>query len=607
VRVVDTLNGVPTVLGDVTAPGDLGPDGTKTFTFTQPVGPLAPCTSTGFLNRARVLTAGGGQTVAGPTPYVAIGAAGACPAVVTIVKQTAASPVSVGGAVQFNLTVTNEGPGAASGVVVSDPVPPLVAVTSVAPSQGTCTQVQSFSCDLGALAPGASATITVRGTAGVVGEVTTVPNTATVTWTPPTGPPGTGSGTDQVTILPSWDMRVVKSASPASVAVGGDVTYTLDVANAGPSSVANGTLSDTVPAALTLRTATVSAGSGTCATSGSAVNCSFGPMAAGETRQVRVTATATAAAVPGVTNTAVVGPTACPPPADQFTCDVDPANNTSTATTPVTPVADLRIAKVGDATVAAGADINYELRVTNDGPSDATAVLVTDTLPAGTSDPRATTSQGTCAVAGSTLTCQLGSLAAGRTAVIDVRVTTAAGQAGKSVTNSARVSGGEPDPDPGNNAAGVTTGVASATIQSAEVTPSTVVSLQKHASAARAKSGDRVVFSLLWRNTGPATARQVRICDRLPAGMTFLSAPGATYRGGEACWSRASARSGLQLRATVNARVAAETPSPTLTDTVTATAANAPTKRARATVKVSAVAAATSPPSKPRKPPPVTG
>ena len=606
VRVVDALNGVDTVLGDVTAPNDLGPDGTKTFTFTQPVGPLAPCTSTAFVNRARAVSVNGQLVVlaAGPTPPVIIGAAGACPAAVTIVKQTAASPVPVGGAVRFDLTVTNVGPGAASGVVVTDPVPPLVAVTSVTPSQGTCTQAQSFSCALGALAPGASATITVLGTAGVVGEVTTVPNTATVTWTPPIGPPGTGDGTDRVTIPPSWDMRVVKSASPASVAVGGDLTYTLDVANAGPSPVANGTLSDTVPAGLTLKTATVSAGPGTCTTSGSAVNCGFGPMAAGETRQVRVTATTTAAAVPLVTNTAVAGPTACPAPAEQFTCDVDPGNNTSTVTTPVTPVADLRIAKVGDATVAAGADINYELRVTNDGPSDATGVLVIDTLPAGTGNPQATTSQGTCAVAGSTLTCQLGGLAVGRTAVIDVRVTTAAGQAGQSLKNSARVSGREPDPDQGNNASGATTGVATPTIQSAEVTPGTVVSLQKHASAASARPGDRVVFSLLWRNTGPATARQVRICDRLPAGMTFLSAPGATYRGGQACWSRASARTGLQLRATVNARVDAETPSPTLTDTVTATAANAPTKRARATVKVSAVAAATSPP---RTPPPVTG
>src|SRR5207245_10000175 len=59
--------------------------------------------------------------------------------------------------------------------------------------------------------------------------------------------------------------------------------------------------------------------------------------------------------------------------------DSNPANKTSaTVTTSVRAVADLAITKTGPAQVDAGASFNYTLTVTNNGPSTATQIQVTD-------------------------------------------------------------------------------------------------------------------------------------------------------------------------------------------------------------------------------------
>ena len=51
--------------------------------------------------------------------------------------------------------------------------------------------------------------------------------------------------------------------------------------------------------------------------------------------------------------------------------------------TGVTASADLAITKTGPATVVAGGSVAYQLTVTDNGPSDAANLSVTDTLPAG--------------------------------------------------------------------------------------------------------------------------------------------------------------------------------------------------------------------------------
>src|SRR5207302_4082967 len=74
--------------------------------------------------------------------------------------------------------------------------------------------------------------------------------------------------------------------------------------------------------------------------------------------------------------------------------------------------ADLAVTKTAFPNpVPLGTNLTYTVTVTNNGPSAATGVTLTDTLPAGVRFVSATPTQGTCAQASGTVTCDLGNLA----------------------------------------------------------------------------------------------------------------------------------------------------------------------------------------------------
>jgi uncharacterized repeat protein (TIGR01451 family) len=116
--------------------------------------------------------------------------------------------------------------------------------------------------------------------------------------------------------------------------------------------------------------------------------------------------------------------------------------------------ADLAIRKTHDADCIGLDDhLFYTITVTNNGPGDADAITVTDTLPSGVT---LVSTNPACAQNGATLTCDLGNLAVGGTAIlgIEVRVDEVA-----RLTNRADVRAAQNDPDPNNNSAEVQTRV----------------------------------------------------------------------------------------------------------------------------------------------------
>lgn len=95
-----------------------------------------------------------------------------------------------------------------------------------------------------------------------------------------------------------------------------------------------------------------------------------------------------------------------------------------------------------------GAPFYVILTVANLGPSSATGVQLTDTLPAGLNYLAATASQGSCAFNGGALTCTIGTLGVGATATIRLQVrATVSGP----FTHTATVSSTTADPVPANN------------------------------------------------------------------------------------------------------------------------------------------------------------
>jgi uncharacterized repeat protein (TIGR01451 family) len=113
----------------------------------------------------------------------------------------------------------------------------------------------------------------------------------------------------------------------------------------------------------------------------------------------------------------------------------------------------------------------------------------------------------------------------------------------------------------------------------------TTVSLTKRAASPTVKAGGTVSFTIVWKNTGKAKAKNVVICDDLPNQMTFVSAKGATFKNGKACWTRKFVAKGATLTFRVVAHVNANVGNGKLINVATATASNAPPKKATAPVR----------------------
>src|SRR5262249_48671915 len=128
--------------------------------------------------------------------------------------------------------------------------------------------------------------------------------------------------------------------------------------------------------------------------------------------------------------------------------DPNPTNNTPPpVVTTVLSSADVQAAKIGPATVMASMGFNYTISVSNAGPSIATSLPVTDSLPVGVTFVSA--SAGGVLSSGQVVWPNLGNLAAGSSTNLTITVTAPAN--GASLTNVASVGGFVSDPNPGNN------------------------------------------------------------------------------------------------------------------------------------------------------------
>jgi uncharacterized repeat protein (TIGR01451 family) len=171
--------------------------------------------------------------------------------------------------------------------------------------------------------------------------------------------------------------------------------------------------------------------------------------------------------------------------------------------------ADLSIAKSDSIDpVFTGAPLAYMLSVSNAGPAAAGGVTVVDPLPTGVSFVSASPG---CSNSSGTVTCNLGTLAAGASTnlTINVSVVQATGQ----LTNTASVTSANPDPAAANNSDTETTQVSPADL-----------SLAIDDSADPVTPGSPFSYVLDVTNNGPAAATGVTITNTLSPAVTFVSA-----------------------------------------------------------------------------------
>jgi uncharacterized repeat protein (TIGR01451 family) len=208
-----------------------------------------------------------------------------------------------------------------------------------------------------------------------------------------------------------------------------------------------------------------------------------------------------------------------------------PASAPSSAVTPSANAAppDTSVSMTGPASVPTGANVTYNLTVSNLGPSPAPQVILTDNLPvSGVTFLSDTTSQGICSTVGSTITCNLGAMAANASAGLSVSVNVTAA-AGSTITNAASVqandSSGSPlsDPNPANNSTSVSTSVTS------NLPPATT-DLQVTGSSNNGGPTSGQAFSYTWqvKNNQDQTANGVQFTDNLPSQITFQQVSAST-------------------------------------------------------------------------------
>ena len=211
------------------------------------------------------------------------------------------------------------------------------------------------------------------------------------------------------------------------------------------------------------------------------------------------------------------------------TPDPDQSNNASSVSATVLRSADLSIAKSHVAygaggTVPVGQPFTYTLSVSNAGPSDASAVTVTDTLPADVTSTGTPTGSGwSCSVAGQQISCTLtGSLDANAAAgPITVPVVVSPTVSVSAVTNVATVAGAETDPDPANDTA--------SDVTSLDLSIDLVESI---ASSATAVAGGTTVITVSALNAGPASvaaASGLTQAVSIPAGATMQNVQGTDW------------------------------------------------------------------------------
>jgi len=409
------------------------------------------------------------------------------PALSTL-KTAIQASISAGDTAQFEITVSNAGPGTANAVTLSDPLPggvsgPWQIVTQ--PAGNPC-QIAggSLGCDFGSLTAGASATVRIQAPTNF-DNCTTLPNLATASAS------NSPDASDDATIQCQKPNLTVDKQGNGPIDAGSPASFTITVANGGPGVARSVALDDPLPGGTAGAWSITSQPAGNpCQIVAGTLSCAFGDLAAGNSRPVTVQAptafehctqydnlaTASAGNAPDATDSASV---ACRKPA-------------------------LDVTKTGNGPINAGEDASFTITTSSTGPGVAEGVKLNDTLPAGTAGAWAIASQpagNPCQIAGGALQCDFGDMPGGTSAAVTVKAATDATHCAKYDNTAGISSDNAPDDS------------ASASVQCLKPD----LTLQKTGNGT-VDAGDDVVFDMTVTNGGPGTAKSAKLSDPLPTG-----------------------------------------------------------------------------------------
>ncbi len=426
------------------------------------------------------------------------------------------TPTATGGqTATVTVTVQNNGPSDATGTVITVTLPPSttfdsgslpVGWTAVDNGDGTVTITTTNS-----LEPGETVDLPmVVNVDPAVEPGTSLEFSAETTSATPDASADNNSATSDTSVIGLADLVLTKDG-PTTATAGSLITYTIVVTNNGPSTSQSVDVKDQLPVGVSLDNATVTrSGTGNSACGGTV--CQVGDMAVNEVITVTVVGRVNPDVADGtvLTNTATV-----------FSDTPDPVsgNNSDPATTTISTLADIAVTKV-DLTDPVGPTEQYlyEIVVTNNGPSIARSVRVTDTLDIRTTFLSASDGCALTVPGGHTVVCAVGDLGPDQSKRYLLAVRAGDVTSGTVFLNSVEATSSTADPNLANN-----TDTEQTTVH-VNVGPTADLELVKTGSPATVVAGQRLTYTIVVTNHGPVQARQVQVLDSLPAEVTLIRA-----------------------------------------------------------------------------------
>lgn len=446
-----------------------------------------------------------------------------------ILKTVCDCNTNVGQNIHFYLSVTNNGPNNATGVVVSDNLPNQVTFLSATPPSGVTVVGNLLTWNIGNLNVGDIVTLDVLVRIDQAGEFS---NTANVTGNEQD--PNLSNNQDTVTVnsqQPTADLSISKTANNLIYNIGETVTFNVIVTNDGPDAATGVTVSDNFPSGL-ININIGNPSQGTFTFVGGLLTWNVGNLAPEGSANIEITAIVNQTGF--IINTANV---------TASTYDPNPNNNNSTVTINGQPVADLGINKeVNNNNPTLGQNVSFTFTVYNNGPSTANNIKVVDNWPIGLGTPTLNSiSAGTWSFTplvgdplySGIISWNITSLLSGVSAQLVLNAT--ANQPGQ-INNTASVTGDEYNPIITNNQALVSLNVDEPYV------PVASLALQKVADITMPHVGDVVTFTIFISNNGPDTAFNVVVDDVIPSELNYVlgsavpSIGSISFSGGVLSW-----------------------------------------------------------------------
>ncbi|MBN8867262.1 MAG: DUF11 domain-containing protein [Solirubrobacterales bacterium] len=403
-------------------------------------------------------------------------------------KTAVQASISAGDMAQYEITVSNAGPGTATGVTLSDPLPTGVAgpwqIISQ-PAGNPCSIAGgTLTCNFGDLAAGGSKTVKV-GAPTDFADCATLVNTATASAT------NSPSSSDDATIQCNKPNLTVQKQGGGTVSAGSPVSFTINVGNGGPGIARTVTLDDPLPTGTAGAWAITSQPAGNpCQITAGHLQCAFGDLGAGENRTVAIQAATDFEHCAKYDNTATASSGNAPDATGMASAECQKPG--------------LDVTKSGNGPINAGEDASFTVAVSNPGPGTAKSVKLSDPLPTGTAGAWTISSQpagNPCQINGNQLDCDFGDMAGGTSNTVTVKAPTSAADCVKYDNTATGSADNAPDDQ------------ASASVQCLK--PDLSISKSGNGPI---DSGDNAEFGLTVSNGGPGVAKSVKLSDPLPSG-----------------------------------------------------------------------------------------